>query len=255
DLAASLEERVKKRTAELEDAQRSLLAQERLAAMGQAAAAISPELKTSLGAIGMGVDLIASDVGKSEALRRVHAQVRTEVTRLRTLTDELLVFARSPRIERRRADLHQIVRSAVALCAEQAEAEEVQVRVEQPAAPLWAECDAERIQSVLVNLLQNAVEAVAFRSDPAPDGRREVRVQTSAPAAGGPALATIAVEDSGPGVPSEARARLFQPFFTTKRNGTGLGLATAQRFVSAHGGRIELQSGSLSGARFAVLLP
>jgi len=64
----------------------------------------------------------------------------------------------------------------------------------------------------------------------------------------------LAVEDSGPGVSPEMRAHLFEPFATTKRNGTGLGLATAQRFVAAHGGRIELQQGRLRGARFAVVL-
>ena len=259
ELAASLEERVRRRTAELEEAQRSLLAQERLAAMGQAAAVISHELKNSLGAIGMGVDLIASEAGKTDSLRRVHAQVREEVTRLRTLTDELLVFARSPRIVRRRVDLHALGHRALALCAEAAESAQVALRVE-PAgeAPLWAECDEERIQSVLVNLVMNGIEAVAFRAGTPSAGRtepREVRVAISAPGAAGPALATIAVEDSGPGVSAESRAHLFEPFFTTKRNGTGLGLATAQRFVGAHGGRIELQRGSLAGARFAVLLP
>jgi signal transduction histidine kinase len=255
EMAASLEERVRQRTTQLEEAQRSLLAQERLAAMGQAAAVISHELKNSLGAIGMGVDLIAGEAGKSEALRRVHAQVRTEVTRLRTLTDELLVFARGPRIERRREDLRALVRRAAAVCSEQAEAAAVRLEGEAPdAEPLWAECDAERIQSVLVNLMQNGIEAVAFGSDGEPKRERVVRVRAQPPQPGGPPMAVIAVEDSGPGVDARAAPHLFEPFFTTKRNGTGLGLATAQRFVAAHGGRIELQAGQ-RGARFAVLLP
>ena len=257
ELAASLEARVMRRTAELEEAQRSLLAQERLAAMGQAAAVISHELKNSLGAIGMGVDLIASDARKSESLGRVHGQVRAEVTRLRTLTDELLVFARTPRINRRRVDLNALCRRAIELCAEQAESAQVNVRtaLEPAGQPLWADCDEERLQSVLVNLVQNAIEAVAFRASPPVGASREVLVRTSPAAASGPPLVSIAVEDSGPGVPESARAHLYEPFFTTKRNGTGLGLATAQRFVAAHGGRIELQQGSLPGARFAVLLP
>ena len=256
ELAASLEERVRLRTAELEAAQRSLLATERLAAMGQAAAVISHELKNSLGAIGMGVDLIASDARGSEAMQRVHAQVRTEVTRLRTLTDELLVFARSPRIVRRAVDLNELVRTAFALCDEQAGAAGIKVELELHPGPLLASCDRERIQSVLVNLLINAIEAVAWRTDGNSNARRLVRVQTLAPAPGGPALAGVAIEDSGPGIAQEAREHLFEPFFTTKRNGTGLGLATAQRFVGAHGGRIELMASStLGGARFAVLLP
>jgi signal transduction histidine kinase len=254
ELAASLEERVRARTSELEAAQRTLLAQERLAAMGQAAAVISHELKNSLGAIGMGVEMVAASA-RSEALQRVHAQVRTEVTRLRTLTDELLVFARSPRIQRQRADLRALAQSAADLCAEQARDSGVRVLLE-AGPPVEASCDRERVQSALVNLIQNAVEAVAWQRDGERDPRREVRVQVLPPADGAARLATVAVEDSGPGLPEEARAHLFEPFFTTKRNGTGLGLATAQRFVGAHGGRIELQRGSsLPGARFAVLLP
>ena len=115
--------------------------------------------------------------------------------------------------------------------------------------PLTVSCDAERIRSVLVNLLQNAIEAVAWGTTPG--ARREVLLSTQ----GGPAFAVVAVEDSGPGVAADVQEHLFEPFFTTKRNGTGLGLATAQRFAAAHGGHIELQRSSLGGARFVVRLP
>jgi signal transduction histidine kinase len=117
------------------------------------------------------------------------------------------------------------------------------------ARPLTIRCDGERIRSVLVNLLQNAIEAVAWGTKP--DARREVLLSTQ----GGPGFAFVAVEDSGPGVAADAQEHLFEPFFTTKRNGTGLGLATAQRFTAAHGGHIELQRSSLGGARFVVRLP
>jgi len=257
DLAASLEQRVHARTIQLEAAQRSLLAQERLAAMGQAAAAISHELKNSLGALGMGVDVIASEAQRSASLRRVHAQVRAEVARLRTMTDELLVFARSPRVAKRPSDLHEIARNAEALCAEQAALSGVELRLDLDgeAAPLVVSCDPERIQSVLVNLIKNGIEAVAWRADGAQPARSEVVISTVPPRPDGPPFATIVVEDNGPGVGADVREHLFEPFFTTKRNGTGLGLATAQRFVAAHGGRIDVTQSALSGARFEVVLP
>jgi len=247
DLASSLEERVRARTAELEAAQRTLLAHERLAAMGQAAAAISHELKNSLGALGMGVDLIAAQAGSS-GLQRAHAQIRAEIARLRTMTDELLVFARSPRLDAQPVDLQQTVRRALALCNEQAAHAQVELTLER-GDPLVVACDEARIQSVLVNLLVNAIEAITW--SPEPCSRREVRI--SAAAAGG--SASLCVEDSGPGLREEARAHLFEPFFTTKRNGTGLGLATAQRFVVAHGGQIRLERSGLGGARFVIELP
>ncbi len=250
DLASSLEERVRARTAELESAQRSLLAQERLAAMGRAAAAISHELKNSLGALGMGVDLIASQASAS-GLQRAHAQIREEIARLRGMTDQLLVFARSPRLDAHPVDLQQTVRRAVALCAEQAANAQVGLTVDlaEGGVPLVVPCDEPRIQSVLVNLVQNAIEAITWSPEPRPV--HEVRIATTRSGS----AAVIVIEDSGPGLNEEARAHLFEPFFTTKRNGTGLGLATAQRFVTAHGGQISAARSDLGGARFVIELP
>jgi signal transduction histidine kinase len=250
DLASSLEERVAARTSELEAAQRSLLAQERLAAMGQAAAAISHELKNSLGALGMGVDLIASHAS-APGLQRAHAQIREEIARLRGMTDDLLVFARSPRLDAHPVDLQQTVRRAVSLCAEQAGNARVTLTLDlaEGGVPLVIPCDEARIQSVLVNLLQNAIEAITWSPEPRPV--QEVRIGTARSAGS----AVITIDDSGPGLDEEARAHLFEPFFTTKRNGTGLGLATAQRFVTAHGGQISAERSNLGGARFAIELP
>jgi signal transduction histidine kinase len=173
------------------------------------------------------------------------------------MTDELLVFARSPRVAKRPSDLHEIARNAEALCAEQAALSGVELRLDLDgtAAPLVVCCDPERIQSVLVNLIKNGIEAVAWRADGAQPARSEVVISTVPPRPDGPPFATIVVEDSGPGVGADVREHLFEPFFTTKRNGTGLGLATAQRFVAAHGGRIDVTQSALSGARFEVVLP
>ena len=253
-----LESLVLARTHELEAAQRSLLAQERLAAMGQAAAMISHELKNSLGALGMGVSLIAQEA-KGAGLSRVHEQVSEEVARLRTLTDELLVFARTPQMDCKPHDLRSLAWRAVDLCREQAAASEVKLTQAGEPQPLQLQCDAERIQSVLVNLVHNAIEAVAWQEPQLPAGAREVRVTVQRHRAkespDAPESLEVIIDDSGPGIAAAARAHLFEPFFTTKRNGNGLGLATAQRFVGAHGGRIEAGPSPLRGARFCVVLP
>jgi len=255
---APLEQLVIARTSELEAAQRSLLAQERLAAMGQAAAVISHELKNSLGALGMGVSLIAQEA-KGAGLEAVHTQVREEVARLRRLTDDLLVFARSPRMDNQPHDLRELAWRSVDLCREQAASAEVTLTQAGEARALKLKCDGERVQSVLVNLVHNAVEAVAWQKEPDLKRAREVRVTVqrhlpkNAPEA--PDALEVIVEDSGPGITREARMHLFEPFFTTKRNGTGLGLSTAQRFVGAHGGRIDVGESDLGGARFCVVLP
>jgi signal transduction histidine kinase len=256
ELASSLEDRVRERTAELEAAQRSLVAQERLAAMGRAAAVISHELKNSLNAVGMGFELVALEANRLPHLARVNAQVRAEVDRLRTLTDELLVFARVPRLQTAPADLNDMVRRTALFCAEQALTAGVSIeqKLTGDGAPLAVPCDTKLIGSVLLNLVQNAIEAVAWTA--AEDAPRKVVVSTDATwGSDGSGFALFAVEDTGPGVAAEVRPHLFEPFFTTKRNGTGLGLATAQRFASAHGGHIDLESSKLGGARFVVRLP
>ncbi len=198
----------------------------------------------------MGVDLIASHAAAS-GLERAHAQMREEIARLRGMTDQLLVFARSPRLDAHPIDVQQTVRRAVGLCEEQAGNAQVALTLElaEGGVPLVVPCDEGRIQSVLVNLVQNAIEAITW----APE-RRAVR-RVSIATARSASSAVIVIEDSGPGLDEEARAHLFEPFFTTKRNGTGLGLATAQRFVAAHGGQISVEGSSLGGARFVVELP
>jgi len=254
DLAASLDARVRERTAEVEEAQRSLVAQERLAAMGRAAAVISHELKNSLNGLGVGFDLFTLEAKRAPHLVRVNQLVREEVDRLRSLTDELLVFARAPRLQVEPTDLNALVGRTIDLCSEQAAAGSVEVSVDLAGygAPLVVPCDVALMRSVLVNLLQNAIEAVTWSSPPG--ARRRVIVSTRRAEPRGH-FVDVAVDDTGPGLSAESREHLFEPFFTTKRTGTGLGLATAQRFVGAHGGHIEVEGSELGGARFVVRLP
>ena len=104
-----------------------------------------------------------------------------------------------------------------------------------------------QIQQVVMNLVLNAVRAVADL----PGGNRQVRIATS----GTPDGASIVVEDSGPGVPEDIAPRIFEPFVSTKDAGLGMGLAISRRIVETHGGGIKLATGSLGGARFEVALP
>ncbi len=101
----------------------------------------------------------------------------------------------------------------------------------------------DKLRQVLVNLVRNAAEAAGA------GGRVEVRVAERDGAA------EVAVEDSGPGIPSERRDRLFEPFFTTKPRGTGLGLAVSRAIARAHGGDLAADVAAAGGARFALRLP
>jgi signal transduction histidine kinase len=238
--AALLEERVAERTRELEHAQKQLLEVERLATMGKTSAAIAHELKNAMGGLGMAVDLILQDPSNETRVARLRTQVVAEIARLRDVTDSLLSFSRAPRLDQSIEDLHALARRAVSALGDVIADRGATVEVHDGAA-VPVRCDGHKMQSVVMNLVKNAVEA----------GRR---VEVRAHRINGEAVVEIA--DDGPGLSQEAESHLFEPFFTTKPNGTGLGLPTSRRFVEAHGGRIETAAaGELGGALFRVCIP
>jgi signal transduction histidine kinase len=124
-------------------------------------------------------------------------------------------------------------------------------------APLIVPCDAQKLQSALINLCRNAVESMAPAAfgeglDAAPVvRRRRLTLRTRAERG----VARIEVEDTGAGLNPEAQARLFEPFFTTKRTGTGLGLAIAHKVVEAHGGHLTALAPPEGGTLFRIELP
>jgi len=270
-LNASLEERVAARTRELEAAQARLLEVERFAAMGKTAAAIAHELRNALNGLGMCVDLVLADrpaaagpTGAGGASMKVRAQIHREIARLRDVTESLLTFSRTPRIERAPTDVHLLVGRALDVLGETIAdgAVAVQLDLAGGGAPLLADCDAYKVQGVLINLIKNAVEAMVTRPMDldAPDGEAanppeppRLRVSTRRRADG---AVEIAVADGGPGLLPAAREHLYEPFYTTKVTGTGLGLATAKRVIDAHGGAIDIGSdAALGGACVRVVLP
>ena len=257
-LASTLEAKVEARTAELQRAQEQLLLSNRFAAMGKTAAAIAHELKNSLNGLGVAVDLLASGNVPPVRAETVRIQVREEVARLRDICDNLNLFAGEPRLHRSRADVHEILRRTLEILrpAVEASGARVELEFEGGGAPFLVPCDAQKLQSTLINLCKNGLEAMAptafgegLDEEPAPRDRRLIlRTRLL------DATAVIEIEDSGAGFSPETAARLFEPFFTTKRTGTGLGLAIARKVVEAHGGSLSARPRS-PGALFRISLP
>jgi signal transduction histidine kinase len=155
----------------------------------------------------------------------------------------LLRFSRREELHLVPTDLGELARRAVEDLAGRLARDGIAVDL-RLAADVRARADAERLRQVLINLLENAADALAG----APNGHRvAVEVATNG------AVATLRVSDSGPGVPPDALGRLFEPFFSLKEHGTGLGLAIAKRTIDAHGGRITATSGP--GMTFDIELP
>lgn len=223
------------RRAQLAEAR--LAAQRHLAALGEMSAVLAHEIRNPLASLKGHAQLLAERVEDDAPLRRKAGRILDETQRLERLTNGLLDFARTSRLERTEVDPVALVRR----CAEACQGE-VEVEIMGPEVPDRAWLDGPKIEQVLSNLLSNAHQA-------APESAVLVGVGRAQ------GVLSIEVRDRGPGVPLEQRERIFEPFHTTRTRGTGLGLAISRRIVEQHGGRIEIFDSPPGGGCFRVVLP
>jgi two-component system nitrogen regulation sensor histidine kinase GlnL len=175
-----------------------------------------------------------------------------QVDRLNRIVDGLLAFAGRRPLRLRPCNVNQILDEALRLEESGLQSGEVgAVRTYDPEVPPVAG-DPDRLLQVFLNLIRNGAEAMLGRG-----GELAVRTRFErlAPQCGGRAAAVVEIGDRGPGIPPEMQEQLFNPFFTTKDGGTGLGLPISLRIVQEHGGAIEVQSQMGQGSTFRVLLP
>ncbi|HTN83193.1 MAG TPA: ATP-binding protein [Sorangium sp.] len=253
ELATTFEDMV----AAIRRARAELVNAERLAAIGKMAAHVTHEIRNPLSSIGLNLELLEEEVARASAegtpdaeLRPVMKEsaqlvtaIRGEVDRLSRIAEQYLSVARRPRprLEPERVD--DLVQELVAFVRPELDRAGIAVRVEVDEAGPEILLDESQLRQALLNLLRNAREAM-------PKGG-EIVVSVSF--SGG--AATIAVDDTGPGVPEELRASIFDPFFTTKQRGTGLGLAVTRDIIEAHGGTISCEAREAGGTRFRIALP
>jgi signal transduction histidine kinase len=218
---------------------------ERLATAGELAAGMAHEIRNPLAAIVNATALLTDETGLTPAERAATlGAVRTEARRLNRILSDFLHFARPQEARRALGDIRDVVQHVSALIRDDhARAARVDVRVAvDPSVPRFA-FDRDQVTQVLWNVALNGVEAMNGR------GRLSVEV---ARRNGDVALA---VSDTGPGIPGERLPHVFEPFYSGKPNGSGLGLAIAERIVTAHGGRIEIDSTPGRGTRVTLLFP
>jgi len=220
--------------------------EQKLAAWSEVARRVAHEIKNPLTPIRLSAERIAKRLraggpGLPEAIERGTKVIVEEVSFLKSLVDEFSRFARLPEMKPEPVDLPELARSAVRLF--EGTREGVSVRVEALLARDRVLLDPDQIKRVLINLIDNALEACG------PSGEIEVRLSD------GPGGVTIEVADTGRGIPSRDREKLFLPDFTTKGRGTGLGLAIVSRIVADHNGTIRVEDNRPRGARFIIELP
>jgi len=218
------------------------------------AAGLAHEIKNPLAGLQGSAELLARD---AEGAAREYAQViAREARRVDGLVRELLDLARPAALQEVELDLHDLVGDVLVLARGIPGAEAVAFAERfDPSLPRL-HGDEEKLTQVLLNLVRNALDAVAGR--PSPQIGLETGVATfrlrSASGRTRP-LVRISVVDNGPGIPEPMLARLFTPFATSKPHGTGLGLAISRRIVEAHGGRVEVRNRAQGGAEANVFLP
>ena len=218
---------------------------ERLATAGEMAAGMAHEIRNPLAAIVNATALLTDEAGLTPAERAATlSAVRTEARRLNRILSDFLRFAKPQEARRVPGDIGEVVEHVSGLVRDdRSRAPRVDVRVAiDPAVPRFA-FDRDQLTQVLWNVALNGVEAM--------DGRGRLSLEVARQKGD----VALTVSDTGPGIPRELRERVFEPFYSGKANGSGLGLTIAERIVAAHGGRIEIDSEPGHGTRVSLLFP
>jgi two-component system sensor histidine kinase HydH len=249
-LAEYLAERLRLAGGRLEEATQRAADAERLAALGRIAAGLAHEIRNPLGSILGSVQLLSSTDGLDEQGQHLCRIVERETARLNDLVEDMLQLARPRAPVLASVDVGRVVRDVIALATQSGRGSDVVVVYQGPseAESLATQADAGQLRQVVWNLVRNGVQASS------PGAKVSVRVGADI-ALGGTSTLVLEVHDDGPGISTEARARLFDAFFTTRSSGMGIGLAVVKRIVDEHGWRIEVDSREGRGATFRVRMP
>ncbi|PLY03695.1 MAG: histidine kinase, partial [Desulfuromonas sp.] len=249
-LNRELERKVVLRTQELEEkslqllqAREELLRSEKLAAIGSLAAGVAHEINNPAAIIRGNVEILLMEMPPGREGREEAEEILKQTERVSLITRNLLTFAREQAFHRECIQVNILLQEILAQVTHQVSLEQIELTTElaEPLPPIIG--DAERLRQVFTNMVVNAVQAM--------EGVGSLTVSSKVM----DRWVDVAIRDTGPGVPDEIREKIFNPFFTTKKQGTGLGLSVSYGIVRALGGNIEVESDGQSGSIFHVRLP
>ncbi len=233
------------------DASTALLErQEKLASLGTLAAGVAHEIRNPLAAIKFRLFSFKESLASGNADTEDLQVIGDEISRLERIVKDFLRFARPSEPKLKRVSAAELLQDVQALLRPQFEKRAVSFTIE-AADAIWLRADAEQIKQVLINLAQNAAESAGQNGSVILRARQGVAQL----GAGSARVAVLEVADTGPGISPQVESRLFDPFFSTKEGGSGLGLPIAARIVENHGGHIQYQTQRNRGTTFSVVLP
>ncbi|HVP42671.1 MAG TPA: ATP-binding protein [Terriglobales bacterium] len=222
---------------------------ERLAALGQLSAGLAHEIRNPLGVIKGSAEMLNQKLQDSNPLAgELAGYISSEVNRLSVLVGRFLDFARPLRTETRPQSIVALLEGALKAVAEHWHGGPVKVETAYAADLPLVEVDGDLWEQALVNLVQNAYEAMGEQGG-------TFRAEVSRAARNGHGGVEMRLQDTGPGVPADLREQIFNPFVTTKKSGVGLGLSIVSKIVDEHRGSIQLESAPDAGACFVIYLP
>lgn len=218
---------------------------DRLTAMQTLSSGLAHEVRNPLNAARLQLELLERRLRRSGDDPKLVEPIELanhEIERLTALLNDFLSFARPPELHVHEQDVIDICKHVVELERPLAERRHIQLEL-RAHAPLIVQVDSGKLHQIIQNLVRNGLEATP------PGGHVEIAVENGAPNA-----YHIRVTDDGPGIPPEVLPRIYEPFFSTKDTGTGMGMAIVHSLVAMHGGRIEIAT-SPTGTRFDIQLP
>lgn len=211
--------------------------------LGRFTSSIAHEIKNPLTGIAAGVQYLAKRLQPGATEADTVDFILAEIARLNRIVDDLYKIARPPQLVLTETALNNVVTKSLFCLSEDVVRKRLNVEQSlQPGMPSF-DADPERLQQVLINVIKNAIEASRENGT--------IDIATTAD----DARVTVRVTDSGPGIPPGERTRIFEPFYSTKKGGTGLGLCISQAIIEEHGGRMTVESPPQGGARFVIEIP
>ena len=216
---------------------------EKMASLGELAAAVAHEIKNPLAGISGAIQVFAEDIPPNDTRREIIKEILREIDRLDQSIRNLLTFARPAALRLVKTDIIPVLERALRLISKQAEVQGVEIRMPAANSLVPVEVDPEQMQQVFLNIMLNALHSMP--------GGGILSIDANADDYG----VRVSLTDTGMGISPDAYDNIFKPFFTTKHSGTGLGLAISKGIVERHGGSIEVDNRPGLGCTFRVIIP
>lgn len=233
---------------ELEKSREHLLQTEKLAVVGKLAAGVAHSVRNPLTSVKMRLFSLDRSLDLSLIQKEDFAVISEEIGHIDTIIQNFIEFARPPKLKVQKVSPSEVVDVVLQLLEHRLEAYDVDIELHRERPLTEIQVDPEQLKEVFVNLIVNACEAM--------EGGGSIRVQEEEsfvePLG---RVVVVRLTDSGPGIPESVKDQVFQPFFTTKEEGSGLGLSIAARIVEEHGGWLDFTSNEGEGVTFVMTLP